>query len=145
HCLEFLRFKGFSFSRDEIANLLLSIRTKPFVILAGISGTGKSRLVQLIGNALGAEVILIPVKPDWSDNTDLIGYEDFQQQFRPATLTETLVSAHETPDRPFFVLLDEMNLARVEHYFSDFLSLIETRERAPNGVITTKSIVSNRN
>lgn len=140
HCIDVLSFRGFSFSRNDIANLFLAVKTKPFVILAGISGTGKSKLVQLIGAALGIEVVLIPVKPDWSDNTDLIGYEDFQQQFRPAKLTHTLIKAHENPEQPFFILLDEMNLARVEHYFSDFLSIIETRDRDSNGAIRTKSI-----
>lgn len=145
HCVKYLAAKGFTFKREDVANLLLSIKTKPFVILAGISGTGKSKLVQLIGSSLGAEVVLIPVKPDWSDNTDLIGYEDFQQQFRPAKLTRTLIEAHESPDKPYFVLLDEMNLARVEHYFSDFLSVMETRDRSANGKIVTKSILEDKN
>lgn len=141
YCFNYISAKGFNFEWEDIANVFLCIKTKPFVILAGISGTGKSKLVQLIGDAVGAEVVLIPVKPDWSDNTDLIGYEDFQQQFRPARLTETLVRAHANPTTPFFILLDEMNLARVEHYFSDFLSVMETRDWSDNGTIVTKPIL----
>ncbi len=140
HCSNYLLSKGFHFERDDIANLFLSLKSKPFVILAGISGTGKSKIIQLIGDAIGAKVILIPVKPDWSDNTDLMGYEDFQQQFRPARLTRALVQAHENPDVPYFILLDEMNLARVEHYFSDFLSVMETRDWGENNKIISKNI-----
>lgn len=143
YCSNYLLSKGFHFERDDIANLFLSLKSKPFVILAGISGTGKSKIIQLIGDAIGAKVILIPVKPDWSDNTDLIGYEDFQQQFRPAQLTRTLVQAHENPDVPYFILLDEMNLARVEHYFSDFLSIIETRDWGENNKIISRNIYEN--
>lgn len=142
HCHSYLASKGFSYQWEDVANLMLSIRTKPFVILAGISGTGKSKIVQFVGEALSASVHLIPVKPDWSDNTDLIGYEDFQQQFRPAALIEILAAAHDDPQRPFFILLDEMNLARVEHYFSDFLSIIETRELNPEGQIVTKPVIT---
>lgn len=145
HCANYLSSKGFTFEREDIANLILSLRSKPFVILAGISGTGKSKIIQLIGDAIGASVVLIPVKPDWSDNTDLMGYEDFQQQFRPARLTRALIEAHENPDTPYFILLDEMNLARVEHYFSDFLSVMETRDWDENNKIITKNIYDSNN
>ena len=122
-------------SQGLIENFYLSLKTKPFVILAGVSGTGKTKLVKLFAEALGAtsangQFNLIPVRPDWSDPSDLLGYKDLTGAFRPGRLAEVLVEASKESNRnkPYFICLDEMNLARVEHYFSDLLSVIETQE-----------------
>ncbi len=89
------------------------------------------------------QVTQIPVKPDWTDSSELIGYITLNNLFVPKELTLAIQKANkpENQNKPFFFILDEMNLARVEHYFSDFLSVIETRKR--NGKeINTDPILS---
>jgi hypothetical protein len=136
---------GFQFSQPDVANLYLSLRTKPFVILAGISGTGKTQIIRQFAKAIGygdeRHCVLIPVRPDWADNTDLVGYRNIKGTFEQQTMLRVLQDAIALPSHPFFVILDEMNLARVEHYFSDFLSLMETRELDGSGAIRTNTIV----
>ncbi|MGE7274479.1 MrcB family domain-containing protein [Brevibacillus panacihumi] len=145
----YIRKRGFHYPDHLIENFYLSIKTKPFVILAGISGTGKTKLVKLFAEAIGAtsenrQFRLIPVRPDWSDPSDLIGYKDITGTFRPGPLTEVLVEASNpaNEDKVYFICLDEMNLARVEHYFSDILSLMETQERKDDGRIITNPLIS---
>lgn len=127
--IRYMSFNKFNINPGVIENLYLSLRSKPFVILAGVSGTGKSRISRLFAEAVGGQFKLIPVKPDWSDASDLLGHVDLDGNFIAGKLTEFLYEANkeENKDIPFFVCLDEMNLARVEYYFSDFLSVIETR------------------
>ncbi|MGF9913039.1 AAA family ATPase [Paenibacillus ehimensis] len=143
----YIRHKGFQFPDHLIENFYLSLKTKPFVILAGVSGTGKTKLVKLFAEALGATSVnrqftLIPVRPDWSDPSDLLGYKDLSGAFRPGRLTEVLLEATKPSNRhkPYFICLDEMNLARVEHYFSDLLSVLETQEWR-DGRIMTASLI----
>ncbi|WP_375104766.1 McrB family protein [Paenibacillus sp. RS8] len=143
-----IRCKGFFFPEHLIENFYLSLKTKPFVILAGISGTGKTRLVKLFAEALGAtgnngQFTLIPVRPDWSDPADLLGYKDLSGRFKPGPLTEVLVEARnpENQHKPYFICMDEMNLARVEHYFSDLLSVLETQDWQ-EGRIQTQDLIS---
>ncbi len=128
----YIREKGFIFKKDLLHNFFLSLKAKPFVILAGISGTGKTKLIELFAEALGATISngrfeLIPVRPDWNDSSDLLGYKDLEGKFRPGPLTKVIQRAIREKDKPYFICLDEMNLARVEYYLSDFLSLLETR------------------
>ncbi|WP_235338422.1 McrB family protein [Paenibacillus wulumuqiensis] len=131
---EYISQRGFYFPEKLTHNFYLSLKSRPFVILAGISGTGKTRLVRLFAEAVGATVSnkqfhLIPVRPDWSDPADLIGYRDLSGSFKPGPLMNVFVEASKPENRrkPYFVCLDEMNLARVEHYFSDMMSLLETQ------------------
>jgi MoxR-like ATPase len=142
---EFMTNNGFYFNQADVANFYLSLRTKPFVILAGISGTGKTQIVRQFAKAIGygdeRHCVLIPVRPDWADNTDLVGYRNIQGIFEQQAMLRVLQDAMNNPDEPFFVILDEMNLARVEHYFSDFLSVMETREKGTSGAICTDAIV----
>ncbi|WP_339225770.1 DUF3578 domain-containing protein [Paenibacillus sp. FSL H7-0357] len=143
-----IRRQGFFFPEHLIENFYLSLKAKPFVILAGISGTGKTRLVKLFAEALGAtrdngQFTLIPVRPDWSDPADLLGYKDLSGRFQPGPITKVFVEARqpENQHKPYFICLDEMNLARVEHYFSDLLSVMETQEWR-EGKITTQDLIS---
>ncbi|WP_219835388.1 MrcB family domain-containing protein [Paenibacillus sp. R14(2021)] len=143
----FIRGKGFHFPQGLIENFYLSLKTKPFAILAGVSGTGKTKLVKLFAEALGAtsssgQFTLIPVRPDWSDPSDLLGYKDLTGAFRPGKLAEVLAVAAQERNRhkPYFICLDEMNLARVEHYFSDLLSVIETQEWREERIVTVPLI-----
>lgn len=141
----YITAEGYEYSKDIIKNLYLSLKTKPFVILYGISGTGKSKLVELFAKALGASredetYNLIPVRPDWSDASELIGYRNIEGKFQPGILTNIIKKAAAHKEIPYFVCLDEMNLARVEYYFSDILSIIETRNNE-NGEIKTDKLI----
>jgi 5-methylcytosine-specific restriction protein B len=145
----YIASRGFTYPKNLIENFYLSLKTKPFVILAGISGTGKTKLVKLFAEALGAtsengQFVLIPVRPDWNDPTDLLGYTDISGKFKPGRLTEVLLEASKEENRhkSYFVCLDEMNLARVEHYFSDLLSIMETQiwDEDEQRIVTEKVI-----
>ncbi|HEX6188748.1 MAG TPA: AAA family ATPase [Pyrinomonadaceae bacterium] len=129
---------GIVITSAELANLYLALLSSPLIILAGISGTGKSKIPRVFAKLMTAEFSFIPVKPQWSDNSDLFGYSPTlnPQQFIEGTLTKTLRAASKQPETLSIVLLDEMNLAAVEHYFSDFLSVIETRRRVKNAILT---------
>jgi energy-coupling factor transporter ATP-binding protein EcfA2 len=129
---EYIKFKGFTYEDGLIENFFLSIKSKPFVLLAGTSGTGKTKLIRLFAEAVGATTEnghfkMIPVRPDWSDSSDLFGHVNINGKFIPGAVIDFLKQAIETPKYPHFLCFDEMNLARVEYYFSDFLSIIETR------------------
>lgn len=145
HIHSYISAKGFYYTKEEVANLFLSLKTKPFVILCGISGTGKTKIVQWLAESVGAtedngRFTLIPVRPDWQDGSDLLGYVDIKGDFKPGPLTNVILEAGKHPDKPYFVVLDEMNLARVEHYFSDVLSVMESR-RWEDGRITSSRLL----
>ena len=124
----YIRGKGFSFSKDVLQNYYVSLRSKPFVILAGISGTGKSQIVKLFADAINAKYKLIPIRPDWTDSSDIFGHLNLQgTQFINDSVIKFILEANRNLNKPYFLCLDEMNLARVEYYFADFLSIIETR------------------
>lgn len=142
----YMASQGFHYSLAEVANFYLCMRTKPLAMLAGISGTGKTQLVRQFAKAIGYgdsdHCVLIAVRPDWADSSDLIGYANIQGKFETKPLLDVMARAIEHPDELYFVILDEMNLARVEHYFSEFLSFIETRERDNDDVIVTETLIS---
>lgn len=139
--------QGYTYEKSLIKNLYISLKTKPFVILSGISGTGKSKIVELFAKALGATAEnerfnLIPVKPDWSDSTDLLGFRNIEGKFTPGIITKVCYKAMMNTELPYFICLDEMNLARVEYYFSDILSLMETRRLNEDNKIITNTLLS---
>ncbi len=151
----YIKAQGFTYPENLIKNFYLSLKTKSFVILAGISGTGKTKLVRLFAEAIGCTTEnnrfkLISVRPDWSDSSDLLGYTDIQGEFKPGPLIETIRraveesknSTPENPAKPYIICLDEMNLARVEYYLSDFLSKMETRKFNSEGKLTTDKLIS---
>ena len=137
----YIAARGFNYEGDLIENFYLSLKSKPFVILAGTSGTGKTRLVKLFAEAIGAKMQLVPVRPDWSDSSDLFGHNDLSGKFHPGAIIDFIKQAEWDKTTPHFLCLDEMNLARVEYYLSDFLSIIETRDRKDNGDIETDALV----
>ncbi len=146
HIYSYITSKGFYYEKEEVTNLFLALKTKPFVIISGISGTGKTKIVQWLAESVGAterngQFTLIPVRPDWSDGSDLLGYVDISGVFKEGPLTRIVESAISNPNRPYFALLDEMNLARVEHYFSDILSVMESRKRE-NGQLVSSPLLS---
>ena len=141
---KYIEAKGFNYDGSLIENFYLGLKSKPFVILAGTSGTGKTRLVRLFAEAIKAEYKLVSVRPDWSDSSDLFGHVDLNQKFVPGAIIDFVKQAELNPTKPYFLCLDEMNLARVEYYMSDILSAIETR-RYESGIIITDPVVSAAN
>ncbi len=127
------------------------MRTKPFLLLAGISGTGKSRIVKQMAfdscpdnGVLRSDLTspgnycLIEVKPNWHDSTELIGYESqiSGAHYQLTPFVKFLAKAMIYPDIPFFVCLDEMNLAPVEQYFAEFLSVLESRTKIDGHIVS---------
>ena len=118
----------------------LSLKTRGFVVLCGLSGSGKTWLAELYAKAVGAERELVPVAPNWTTNEDLIGYfNPMDGHYHHTAFSRFLSRAAEhfeesqaagVTARPFHLILDEMNLARVEYYFAKFLSAMEQRSRA---------------
>ncbi|EHL06278.1 ATPase family protein [Desulfitobacterium hafniense DP7] len=142
----YITAKGFSYNDGLIENFYLSLKSKPFVILAGTSGTGKTRLVKLFAEAVGSTSAngrykLVPVRPDWSDSSDLFGHLDLNGKFVPGAIIDFVKKAEIDSVHPYFLCLDEMNLARVEYYFSDVLSIIETRDFDSSGKIVSDPLV----
>lgn len=128
-----IRLKGFYYSYEDIGNMYLSLKTNHFLIIEGINGIGKSNMVKYFAEAFGAYIkngqfSLIPVQPDWSNSFDLIGYKDLKGDFIPGILMKVVKKATENKDKAYFICLDEMNLAKVECYLSNFISAAEIRE-----------------
>lgn len=117
---------GYIFTSEQIATYLTAVRTKPFVILAGVSGTGKTHLPITLAKATASLYTVCSVRPDWTDSSPLLGYTDITGKFHPGILLDYAKKAMCDPDHEYFFLLDEMNLARVEYYLSDVLSKMET-------------------
>jgi predicted RNA-binding protein with PUA-like domain len=119
---------------EVVGTFLASLATKPFVILTGLSGSGKTQLALRFGEWLGTDhLALIPVRPDWTGPEQLLGYEDALLQANggkrgwhvPQAL-EFMLTAAQDPTHPYLLILDEMNLAHVERYFADVLSGMES-------------------
>jgi len=152
-----------SLSLDEINNYhfyIEAIKSKPFLLLAGISGTGKSRIVREFAfkscpnylqdkdGTTPGNYCMIEVKPNWHDSTELLGYYSrlgSKPGYQFTKFVKFLVKAKMYPNVPFFVCLDEMNLAPVEQYFAEILSILETRKvvigEDGNKTIKTEAII----
>lgn len=132
--VETARQKGLLYDTKDLINFHVSVKSSRLVILAGMSGSGKSGLVRLYAETLGLpkeQLAMIPVRPSWMDDSDLLGYLDMKNMvYRPADtgLTELLVEAGKHPEKMYIVCFDEMNLARAEHYFAQFISALEREE-----------------
>ena len=147
-----LEWKKGSKDDELLLRLLASLRAKPFAILAGHSGTGKSRYVKKLAymtcNAeelrnekqLPGNYLLLQVKPNWHDSTDLLGYRNAitEGKYQPTELIKFIFRAYQFSETPFFLCLDEMNLAPVEQYFAEFLSAMESKEPVPLNDISEK-------
>lgn len=127
-----LRDRDILYPRHIIENYLTLIRSNDLIILAGDSGSGKTNLVNSFAKAIGGVSKIIPVKPNWTSSEDLLGYYNpLEKKYLATPFLEALIEAVQNPDVPYFICLDEMNLARIEYYFADFLSKLETRDSTP--------------
>ena len=143
---------------SEYLTYLTALRTKPFMLLAGISGTGKSRIVRKLAQATTTQPYaneygrwsdnrpenfeLIQVKPNWHNSMDVVGfYSNISKKYEFTPFVEFIVKAWQHKDTPYFLCLDEMNLAPVEEYFAEFLSAIESRSTDENGNYVTDPII----
>lgn len=135
---------------------ITAIKSKPFLLLAGISGTGKSRIVRELARACWEEGTdeykvqkpknfqMVQVKPNWHDSSDLIGYVSRvsgKAEFVAGEFLKFIAKAWENTETPYFLCLDEMNLAPVEQYFAEYLSVIESRKSHEDGTVTTDPIL----
>ncbi len=136
--------KGFQFDEKQVAAFYAALKTRGFVILSGLSGTGKTKLAQLFAELLCPKCsegkqdheythLFLSVRPDWRDSKALLGYyNSLTERYESTPLLEFLLRAardykqNGSNAQPYFVILDEMNLAHVEYYFADFLSVLES-------------------
>ncbi len=144
-----------SVSSSPYRIFITAIKSKPFLLLAGISGTGKSRIVRELARACWdadseeykaqkpRNFEMVQVKPNWHDSSELIGYVSRIDGVRYVVgpFLKFMVKAIQDPETPYFLCLDEMNLAPVEQYFAEYLSVVESRKRQDDGTIATDPII----
>lgn len=134
-----LQSTGLVFSNQLVTRFVLSLLTKPFVILSGLSGSGKTQLAICFAKWLcennDEQVCVVPIGADWTNREFLLGYPN---AIKPGKYVmpdngalELLFKANENKDKPYFLILDEMNLSYVERYLADFLSAMESGEKIP--------------
>src|SRR5690554_1439987 len=119
-----------------LSRFLASLLTKPFVILTGLSGSGKTKLAQAFVEWIcqdDDQYRIVPVGADWTNREPLLGYPNAlkpDEYVKPDSgVLDLIIQANNQPDLPHFLILDEMNLSHVERYFADFLSAMESKEK----------------
>lgn len=130
NAINYIQSAGFTFSDEVLKDYYICLKAKPFVILAGMSGTGKTQITRLFAKAIGAHFQLISVSSSWRSDADLLGYFDktsgeYRETRFVQIIRHALASYKKGANDLYFICLDEMNLARVEHYFAKFLSAME--------------------
>jgi len=143
--------EGLIFKDEEVLNYYLSLKTKPFVILMGLSGSGKTKLALEFAKALSEksdQYVLVPVEAGWIDNKSLLGYYNpLTDCYSSTPFLELILRAHQNfvesiiegkNPKPYFIILDEMNISKVEYYFSKFLSILETMDLKTVYLITNE-------
>ncbi len=117
------------YTPEDIATFIAGLGTTRLTILQGMSGTGKTSLPKIFSEAILGSCDLVEVESAWRDKNELLGYyNEFSRIYTPKKFTQALYRARLFPERSTFIVLDEMNLSRIEYYFSDFLSLMEHEE-----------------
>ena len=118
-----------SYTQEDIATFIAGLGATKLTILQGMSGTGKTSLPKIFSEAIFGNCDIIEIESSWRDKNELLGYyNEFSHVYTPKKFTQALYSARLNPERITFIVLDEMNLSRIEYYFSDFLSLMENEE-----------------
>ena len=127
-----VRFRNFAasklrlyYSMDDIRRFVAGLSVTHIVIMQGMSGTGKTSLAYAFGEFLANSSVIVPIQPMWKERTDLIGYyNEFTKRFNETVLLQKMYEANYSKEM-YVTVLDEMNIARVEYYFAEFLSLLE--------------------
>jgi len=129
------RFRGYLANRPStplyyeektIRTFIAGFASSRLMILEGLSGTGKSSLPRAFADFMGSRTIEVPVQSSWKDRNDLLGfYNDFKKQYKETEFLKALYMATHDPDNIYVIVLDEMNLSRIEYYFADLLSVLE--------------------
>lgn len=132
----YLSYRGYFYSQHLVSQFYTALKTKGFVILSGLTGTGKTKIAQELAELLDGSknnLLFLSVRPDWRDSKALLGYYNpLTGEYQRTQLLDFILKAIEDYDKnrenamPYFVILDEMNLAHVEYYFADFLSVLES-------------------
>ncbi|MEL0644154.1 DUF3578 domain-containing protein [Olleya sp. Ti.3.14] len=129
---------GLTYNSQLITRYIASLATKPFVLLSGLSGSGKTKLAQAFARWIAkdeSQYCIVPVGADWTNREPLLGYSNAlndEQYILPENgALKLLIEANkeENNNKPYFLLLDEMNLSHVERYFADFLSVMESKDK----------------
>ncbi len=133
---EYFASKGYLYPSHLVSQFYTALKTKGFVILSGLTGTGKTKIAQELAELLddsGNNFLFLAVRPDWRDSKALLGYYNpLTGEYHKTKLLDFILEAKRDYEqnrenaKPYFVLLDEMNLAHVEYYFADFLSILES-------------------
>ncbi|MFA8300941.1 MAG: McrB family protein [Hyphomicrobiales bacterium] len=131
---EALTKSGLQFSKKTVTRFTASLLTKPFVILSGLSGSGKTKLAQSFVEWIcedSKQYCIVPVGADWTNREPLLGYPNAlkpDEYIKPDNcVLDVMIRADKDSSRPYFLILDEMNLSHVERYFADFLSVMESK------------------
>lgn len=153
-----LQNSGLIYKKNLLSRFSASLLTKPFVLLTGLSGSGKTKLAQAFVQWIcqdESQYCIIPVGADWTNREPLLGYPNAlnpEEYVKPDSgVLDLIIRANNKPDLPHFLILDEMNLSHVERYFADFLSVMESKEEIPlfaegtveNGVPSKLRVPSN--
>jgi len=118
--------KKLFYSKRDIRTFVAGFATSRLTILEGLSGTGKSSLPRAFAEYIGCQCFMVPVQSSWKDRNDLLGfYNDFKKQYKETNFLEDVYRASANHGTIYIIVLDEMNLSRIEYYFNDFLSVLE--------------------
>lgn len=127
---------GLVYTTQLITRFVASLTTKPFVILSGLSGSGKTKLAEAFAKWIcesEKQYCIVPVGADWTNREPLLGYVNALNQkeyiLPENKALELIIKANSDENKPYFLILDEMNLSHVERYFADFLSVMETKDK----------------
>jgi ABC-type cobalamin/Fe3+-siderophores transport system ATPase subunit len=124
-----LSVRGYHYEEKTIRQILLALTTDQMIILSGPSGTGKTTIVKQLASIVNANYEIIPVQPSWTDKQDLLGfYNPIRKLYVPSPFLDCLIEAKENKDQLYFICLDEVNLAQIEYYLADLLSVRELEE-----------------
>lgn len=133
--------RGCRVSADLVENYYLSLKARPFVLLAGHTGTDLSLLPRLFAQAVGAteengRYLQLTARPDWMDSSDLFGHLDLEGRFVPGAIIDFLKAAQLDPQKPYFLCLDQINLSRAEYYLRELLGAVESRAYTEKPFVT---------
>ena len=128
--LAFREDKKLYYSEEILEQFYAGLCTNQLIVLSGQPGTGKTSLVEGFCNAISAKLTIISVPPNWTDNQDLLGFfNPIEGTYISTTFLDAIIEAENNPEQLHIICLDEMNLAHVEYYFSEFLSKLQSEDK----------------